>query len=84
MFEINDAMVENRKEIDAVHGKFYCLMDILFSKMSTIFFFSMISKVISSVKCNAMTSMRSIKQHSLPFLFSFTLQTTLTAYVVLH
>jgi len=30
-----DAMVKNRKEIDAVCGKFYLLTDILFSKMST-------------------------------------------------
>ena len=35
IFEINDAMVKNRKETDAVCVKFCLLMDILFSKMST-------------------------------------------------
>ena len=35
MFEINDDTVNNSKDIDVIHGGFYCLMDVLFSKIST-------------------------------------------------
>jgi len=54
MFEINDTMLKNRKEVDAACGKFCLLMDVLFSKMSTIFFLldDKQSNIFRLVRCN--------------------------------
>jgi len=84
MFEINDAMVKDRQEVDAVRGKFCLLMDVLFSKMSTKKFLldDKQSNIFRLVHCNVKYG-KDKSALSAAF-FSFTLQITLTAYVALH